>query len=502
LALRVRGRGNGGNAPGGPMSKLIPPLDLLWLVSETPEASTHVGGVMVFQKPRGRPRIVRGIVNAYRRFEPRPPFNYVPEFTRLGWPKFQEALNWDPEYHVQHFALPADSNYEDFLRLVASLHEPVLDRSRPLFRTWLIDGLPGDRFAIYSKVSHAIIDGASGMERVYASLSSSARGRLGPPTFAMDVQSHESHHHRLLADRLAVAGAAATRQAAAMIDVSRHGLRKIASLLSGSAPSGSQPFTARHSPMNAPLGRSRTYATLSLPLGGMRAVGRHFGATLNDMVMTLVDEGAHRYLRQTDRAFPHRLVAMCPMSLREQGDLEAATKVSAMFVHLGEHDAGVVARVGQVAAAMRTAKEEMRSMSKEAAMVYAVAVLGLAQASVASGIGRVAPPLANLVISNVPGAPRAMYLDGARMQGMFAVSAIAASIGLNATVSSYNGSMDFGFVGNGETMPALTTLARHVADAFEDLKAAAARGGRSRRSGRDTPSRRRVGRGRAARAAE
>jgi len=458
------------------MNRLIPPLDLLWLVTESPEASTHVGGVMVFQKPRGRPRFVRRIVDAYRACEPRPPFNYVPVYP-FGWPQFREAGNWDPEYHVQHAALPTDSNYDDFLRLVASLHEPVLDRSRPLFRTWLIDGLPGDRFAIYSKVSHAIIDGASGMERVYAGLSTSARGRLKPPTFAMDMQPSRSRHGPLLADRLA----AATRQVGAMVDVSRHGLGKAAALLSGSAHGGSEPFTARHSPMNEPLGRSRTYATLSLPLDEMRSVGRHFGATLNDMVMTLVDEGVHRYLRQTDRAFPHRLVAMCPISLREQGDIEAATKVSAMFVHLGEHDAGVVQRAGQVAAAMRTAKEEMRSMSKDAAMVYAVTVLGLAQASVASGIGRVAPPLANLVISNVPGAPRAMYLDGARMRGMFAVSAIAASIGLNATVSSYDGRMDFGFVGNGATMPGLTALARHVADAHEELKAAAARAASGRR---------------------
>ena len=463
------------------MRKPIKPLDLLWLVTETPEASTHVGGVMLFQKPRGRPRIVREIADAYRRFEPRPPFNYVPELTGLGWPKFRETTDWDPEYHVQHLALPPDSTYDDFLRLVAGLHEPVLDRSRPLFRTWLVDGLPGERFAIYSKVSHAIIDGASGMERVYASLNTSARGGLKPPTFAMDVHAQPPGHHRSSPGGLAAAAAATTRQAAALGDVSLHGIRKIAALLSGSPPGGSLPFTARHSPMNEPLGRSRTYATLSLPLQEMREVGRHFGATLNDMVMTLVDEGAHRYLRQTNRAFPHRLVAMCPMSLREQGDLEAATKVSAMFVHLGEHDATVVERVGQVAAAMRTAKQEMRAMSKDAAMIYAVAVLGLAQASIASGIGRVAPPLANMVISNVPGAPRAMYLGGARMLGMFAASAIAASIGLNATVSSYDGRMDFGFIGNGATMRGLPALARHVAEAYEELKAAASRPGRTRR---------------------
>jgi diacylglycerol O-acyltransferase len=314
------------------------------------------------------------------------------------------------------------------------------------------------------------------------------------------MQSHHSRRPQALVDRAADAGAAAVRQVAAVKDVYLHALGKFRSALAGSDPGGSQPFTARHSPMNEPLTPSRTFATLSLPMGEMRAVGKHFGATLNDIVMTLVDEGVHRYLRQTNRAYPHRLVAFCPVSLREKGDVEAATKVTAVFVHLGEHDATVVERIGQVIATMTSAKQDMRSMSKDAAMVYAVAVLGLAQASVASGIGRVAPPLANLVISNVPGATRTMYLHGARLLGMYSASAIAASIGLNATVSSYDDKMDFGFVGNGATMRSLPSLASHVADAYEELKAAASGRGRRRQGTVTGPKRR--GRGRAAHTAQ
>jgi diacylglycerol O-acyltransferase / wax synthase len=461
------------------MNKSIPPLDLLWLLTETAAGPTHVGGVMLFQKPKGRAgTVVREIVDTFRSHAPRPPFNYVPELMGASWPHFREVENWDPDYHVQHLAVPSGSSYDDFLKLVASLHEPTLDRTRPLFRTWIIDGLSNDRFAIYSKVSHAVIDGASGMERLYASMSTSPRGRIKLPTFAMEMQSHRSRRPQALVDRAADAGAAAARQVAAVKDVYLHALGKFRSALAGSDPGGSQPFTARHSPMNEPLTPSRTFATLSLPMGEMRAVSKHFGATLNDMVMTLVDEGVHRYLRQTNRAYPHRLVAFCPVSLREKGDVEAATKVTAVFVHLGEHDATVVERIGQVIATMTSAKQDMRSMSKDAAMVYAVAVLGLAQASVASGIGRVAPPLANLVISNVPGATRTMYLHGARLLGMYSASAIAASIGLNATVSSYDDKMDFGFVGNGATMRSLTSLASHVADAYEELKGAVPRGRR------------------------
>ena len=231
-------------------------------------------------------------------------------------------------------------------------------------------------------------------------------------------------------------------------------------------------FSAQHAPMNEPMRMSRSYATLSLALEEMRTVGKHFGATLNDLSVTIVDEGVHRYLRQTSRTFPHRLVAMCPMSLRDEGDADTGTKASAMFVHLGSHDATVIDRIGQVVASLETAKQELRSMSKEAAMVYAVAALGVSGLRSAAQLERVTPPLANLVISNVPGIREKAYLNGAPLVGAYPVSAIAASIGLNATLSSYHDHMDFGFVANGVVMYDLPELARHVQEAFEELKAA------------------------------
>jgi diacylglycerol O-acyltransferase len=242
---------------------------------------------------------------------------------------------------------------------------------------------------------------------------------------------------------------------------------------------------------------ARTYATLSLPLDEMRQVAHRYGATLNDLTITIVDEGVHRYLRQTGRAFPHRLVAMCPMSLRDEGDTEAKTKASAMFVHLGQPASSVHERIGEVVAGMAVAKQELRTMSKDAAMMYAIAALGLAELRSAPGISQVTRPLANLIISNVPGGKETMYSNGARLVGTFPVSAVAASIGLNATVTSDSGRMDFGFIGNGATMYSLSDLARHVADAYEELKTArkdSGRGARGSRRGAGAPGERKPAR--------
>ncbi|HEX9208206.1 MAG TPA: wax ester/triacylglycerol synthase family O-acyltransferase [Steroidobacteraceae bacterium] len=463
------------------MGKGIPPLDLMWLIMETQESPTHVGALLLFEKPKGRRGVVAEIVRTYRSCAPTPPFNYIPETGGAGIPRFQEAASWDPHYHIQHIALADGASYDDLLRLVADLHEPMLDRARPLFRNWIIDGVPDNLFAVYTKVHHAIIDGVSGTKRLYASLSPGARDAIPTPAFAAEVPVRKPRPPRALVDRLAGMGMSATKQTLALRDVSIGALKKgIASFL-GAEPVGSAPFTAQRGPMNEPLQMARSVATLSLPLDAMHSLGRHFGATLNDLAVTLVDEGLHRYLRQTGRAFPHRLVAFCPVSLRDEGDTAAGTRASAMFVHLGEHDATVVERIGQIVTALGAGKQELRAMSRDAAMVYAVALLGVAELTTATGVDRVTPPLANVVISNVPGGREQLYLNGAALVGIFPVSAIAMSVGLNVTLTSYCERMDFGFVGCGATMYDLPQLARHTEAAYEELRAAAKNRGTMRR---------------------
>jgi len=113
-----------------------------------------------------------------------------------------------------------------------------------------------------------------------------------------------------------------------------------------------------------PLTMARRFATLSLPLEEMHEVGRHFGATLNDVAVTVVDAGLHAYLRETGRAFAHPFISMCPVSLRADGDTTIGTRVSAMFVRLGEPSATAPERIRQVVDSIETAKKELGGMSR------------------------------------------------------------------------------------------------------------------------------------------
>lgn len=456
------------------MNKPIAPLDLVWLAMESPTGTGHVGALMLFQKPPGRTAVIPEIVDAYRRFQPTPPWNYAPELLTGGRPYFREVTDWDPDYHVQHLSLPSGSSDRDLWRLVADLHEPMLPRDRALFRFWIIDEVPGGRFAIYAKVHHSIVDGVSGIRMLYQGLSGTDGHIVPHPAFALPPAPPTPAPPRpLLRHRITESLRTTVAQAGAAIRISMQMIHKALAAATGSDAGGNLPFFAYHAPTNEPRRRGRSYATLSLPLDEMRQVGRQFGATLNDVAATVVDAGLHSYLREMNMAFPHRLVATCPVSLRAEGEVTVGTRVSSMFVRLGEPAATPAQRIRQVVESMAAAKEELAGMSVAGAMAFATGVAGLAGLSSLTHLDRRARPVCNLAISNVPGARETRYLNGARLLGLYPVPGLAGSIGLNVTLSSYHEHMDFGFMAYTSAIGDVAALADHTLRAFRELETAA-----------------------------
>ncbi len=458
-----------------PMSKTIPPLDLMFLLTESPNSPKHVGAVMTFKLPaKEGTRVVREIADAYRRAVPLPPFTYVPQLSMRGIPRWKAAPAIDMAYHVSHVALPAGSGEGRFLELICDLHETVLDRNRPGFRVHIIEGLPENAFAIYLKIHHAIIDGKSAMMRIVASMSETSAAARIVPFYAVDLASPRYRPPKGLLHTIAALQRQAQRQTAALKDLSVGVIKKGLGALFSAGDSGSAPFTAPRTPMNEPIRTPRSFAMLSLSLREMRAVGKAFGGTLNDVAAAVVDDGFHRYLARRDQRPARPLVAMCPVSLRDPGDTEATTKATAMFVPLGAPSASPRERIEQVIGAIRSAKEEVRAMSTDSAMLYGISAFGLAEAAESTRLAAVTKPMANFVLSNVPGVEVPLHLNGARLTGMYPISALGAGVGVNVTLVSYADSMDFGFVANGLSLPDLPDLARDTAKAFAELKAAAA----------------------------
>jgi diacylglycerol O-acyltransferase / wax synthase len=456
------------------VARRIPPVDLMFLLAEVPDTPTHVGCVMVFDRPaHGPDDLVARIVHTYQEARPRPPFNLIPQLLTTGMPRWQPVRRVDLEHHVQHLVLPPGASEQTFVRLIEDLQEPMLDRNRPGFRLWLIEGLPERRFALYFKVHHSIIDGLSAMVRIVASLSPSPRARIRPPFYAVDVDVRRPRAPSGLTAQVTALLDTALRETTAIKDVSvgllTQAFRRLLARQSGSTPSFAEPEL----PLNAPIRTPRSVAMLSLPLNEMRAVGKAFGGTVNDVAATVVDAGLHRYLAGIGTRPRKPLVAMCPVSLREAGDTTASTMVSAMFVPLGTPDATVAERMRQVVTSLRSGKDAIRGMSKDAAQIYAASVVGFAAAAELAHLGRVTGHVANFLLSNVPGTDEQRYLGGARLHGMFPVSALGAGIGLNVTLASHANALGFGFVGNRAALPDLAALARHTGAAFAGLKKAA-----------------------------
>jgi WS/DGAT/MGAT family acyltransferase len=467
------------------MANTIPMLDLMFFLTETQDNPRHVGSVLIFQKPkRGGAGIAREIVEAYRRAKPVAPFNRVPVFKAVGLPEWREVDSIDPSHHVLHLALPAPGSNEQLHELIADLHAPMFERHRPGWKMYVIDGLAGDRFAIYHKVHHSLVDGESGMEILRRSLATSPRDRRIRATVGLP------HKHRA---RPAPAGLRAAlereaREAAKRtLSVGRGGLRVVEQVLEGLrgfSPREARAFTAPHTPMNEPIYNARSITHTVLPLSRMKAVARAWDATLNDVALTILDAGINRYLAGRGRAPDHPLVALCPVSLHDPKVKEATTNVSAVFPPMGAVDARIDVRLQQVSANMRTAKEQLRNLGKAAAYAYAVLAFAITETLVIAHPERLGLPLfgSNVLVSNVRGPEETLYLNGAKLEAFFPVSTLIVGIGLNVTFMSYDGQVILGFTANGSALPEVESLAKHTREAFAALeKATAKRRDRSRR---------------------
>lgn len=456
------------------MAKTIPLVDLAFFLLERKSSPTHVAALMLFNLPGDADaRYVAKLAAAYRKGTPVLPFNWIPEFPALGMPRWVKAGTMDMKYHVRHTALPAGATWSDLRELVGELHSQLLDRSRPCFRIYFIEGLPDRRFALFFKVHHAMVDGASAIARITASLDESPDARAIRPIYTIGFDHSEPSAAKARSQALAALKSVAAKQAVALADLYGNLLRK--GIGRGGRGAGSAPFTAPRTPMNAPLRAGRTIATLSLPLAEMKMAARAFGGTINDVAVTIVDAALHRYLDDLGAGPVDPLVAMCPLSLREAGDKEATTKASTMFVPLAKHTTKISTRMEEIMRANASAKAEILGMKKDAAILYSLAAFGLSDLAGLTGADAVTRPVANLILSNVPGPRTDLYLGGARLQAIYPISGMGAGVGLNVTLISYAGSMNFGFVGNGVALPGLDRLARHTQEAFAALRRAAAR---------------------------
>jgi diacylglycerol O-acyltransferase len=453
----------------------IPPLDAVWLALESRDTPMHVGGLFEFTLPENAPADY--LKQEFERMrEARaipPPWNLKlvegPLFGQRA-PFMRESHDVDLDYHVRHSALPHPGGQRELGILVSRLHSNQLDLHRPLWEVHLIEGLEGNRFAMYSKIHHSLIDGVSGMRLIMRALSKDP-DRRGMASF-WTVGAGERPHHAgedggpLGALRLPLR--AARGAAAAVGGLSRAAFDLAVAAVDDRALQA--PYRAPSSVLGGSLGGQRRFATQQYELARIKRLARAADCTLNDIVLYLCGSALRRYLAEHARVPDRPLTAGIPVNLREADDQSMGTAIGMMVAELGTNVADPIERLQAIVRSTAEAKHHLSGLPPEARTSYTLLINGPYIAGLIAGLAGRAPIPFNLGISNVPGPPEPLYLNGSRLDSLSPLSLLLHGNALNITCVSYAGTLNFGLTGARDTLPHLQRLAIYMGEALDEIE--------------------------------
>jgi WS/DGAT/MGAT family acyltransferase len=404
----------------------------------------------------------------------------------------------DLEEHIVGITLPADSGLAELEAKVGELHPVLLDRSRPLWKFHVFDGLePGPNgekhYAMYTQLHHAAVDGQAAVALAQAILdlgpepreiparpARERKGRLAMTEMLRGALSNQLDQLGSLVKALPSA-VGAISQVAAQTAGGAVG-ETVASLwarVKGAGPKSSKSVSnlglAPRTRLNATVSDTRAFAAVSLPLAELNAVRRRHHASLNDAVLMICSGALRRHFAKHGPLPRKSLVAAVPISLRAKGDTASNNQASMSLISLGTHIADPARRWAHVRAASASMKATLGSVKSLLptdfpSMGVPWLMEGLTAIYGRAGVADRLPPVANVVISNVPGPTVPLYMAGAKMLTNYPTSIVVHGVALNITVQTYNESLDVGIIACAEAMPEVDEFAAHVESAFLEFK--------------------------------
>jgi WS/DGAT/MGAT family acyltransferase len=458
-------------------------LDASFLYFETSQMHMHVSIVAVLD-PKEMPGgyafdKVQDLIAS--RLHLLPPFHR--RLVRVPFDLHHPVWVTDPDFdiihHVHRVSCAAPGGPRELASICGRINSTPLDRSRPLWEVWVIEGLADGRFACLTKVHHCAVDGASGAE-LMVHLFTVDRSAVPPPPPSKAILE------QVPSDREMVKHAIASRlkMPMEMVKLAKQTVTAVADVVKmrrdPESSSGATPLTAPRTRFNGAITAQRSIAFAKLPLSGVKAVRKAFGATVNDVVLAICAGTLRRYLLSHNELPKQPLIATCPISVRDKTPGGGANKVSAMFTSLATDVADPVERLRAIQATTRGAKEEHNAigakMLQDWAEFAAPTTFTLAaRAYTHMKLADKHRPIHNLVISNVPGPPFPLYLAGAELVAAYPMGPVFEGAGLNITVLSYQNAIDFGFNAATNAVPDLWAMAEQVEPAFSELVEASKR---------------------------
>jgi diacylglycerol O-acyltransferase len=451
-------------------------VDASFLHQEGADSHMHIGAVTIFEGPPPpftavaehiRSRL--HLVPRYRQRLAYPPFE-------SGRPLWIDDASFNIEYHVRHSALPTPGTEQQLHRLAARIVSQQLDRSKPLWECWFVEGLEDGRFALIFKTHHALVDGVSGVDlaTVLFDLSPTAQPPSEPeswrpqpePTGAELLAAGAAGFAKTalnVTERTIAAGTNPAAAADALRDVAE-GIGEMLWAILNPAP---------ETPLNVDIGPHRRYAVVRNRLEDFRYVKGVLGGTVNDVVLTVVAGALARWLRSRGvRTEGLELRALVPVSIRPKDQRHAlGNQIVLMRGPLPVYIRDPVAR-------LRFVKEQMDGLkeSKQALGARVIAdVQQMAPPTILAQASRLqfSTRLFNLIVTNVPGPQFPIYMLGREMLNFFPIAFLPKGHSLAIAIMSYNGAIDFGLLGDYDALPDIETIAAGIEAGLAQLKSAA-----------------------------
>jgi WS/DGAT/MGAT family acyltransferase len=415
-------------------------------------------------------------------WRPASPFNLVPLPVLDRVPLLVEVDRIDVDEHVFLHTLPGPGGQRQLGELVARLHGELLPRDRPLWQMHLVDGLEGDRFAVYTKVHHALIDGVSGMRRLVRWLSPDPDARdLFPPFTVGPGDRPRTRPPASLLDRAARTAVLPARAAATAVGVAAGaalGAVQVGGFLAESARGEidgeplAGPYRVPPELFRGEITHERRIAIHQLPLGRVKAAAKASSGTVNDVVLWLVSTALRDYLPRYLTLPDESLMAGCAVNLRAPDDNRFGSSFGFLSVDLATDEPDDLERLARIHRSSATAKRQLSRLGPPALALQGVLAQSPLVGGLLLGLGDRTPAAYAVAVSNVPGPREQLYLEGARLDALVPVSIPVDSNPLNVTCVSHADVLTFGITAAAATVPRVQKLGEALADAWPVLCAA------------------------------
>ena len=438
----------------------------------------HVASVSLFEGPTPGYDEFRDHISSRLNLVPR--FRQKLRFVPLaqGRPVWVDDPHLNLAYHVRHTALPSPGSESQLRTLAARIFSQRLDRSKPLWELWLVDGIEGGRFAIVGKSHHALVDGVSGIDitTVLFDTERDSTPLSDPEPWAPEPEPGST---QLLADALIERVTSPTemmRAARALVRAPRQALAAVGEGVAAAGSFARAGAAAPGSPLNVAIGPYRRFAWVQADLAGLKRVKDQVGGTVNDVVLAAVAGAVGRFLRSRGHSTRDlELRAMVPISVRtadERGAL--GNRVSSFMAPLPVWSEDPLEGLRIVTSTMGDLKQSRQAVGA----TLLTQLTDFAPPTILGQAARLQPAqrFFNLVVTNIPGPQFPLYLMGRELEAIFPMVPLAKRQAVCFGIFSYNGQVNFGLVGDYDAMPDLDLLAQDLTDSLAELEAVVADG--------------------------